>query len=180
MSLMPLWFSTAFPALIVTGQMLAGFAAALVGAAVGSRTRASVFHDLGNLLLVYVLCWAYLAFTQYLIIWAENLPHEITWYIVRLHTQWYWAGCLLVLCHFFIPLLVLLSRNAKQAPFVMGALAAGLLLLHLVDVWWLVVPSVRPHSAHVLWLAPLAALGMSVLVLSLLVRWRPAPGNAHA
>jgi hypothetical protein len=61
----------------------------------------------------------------------------------------------------------------------MGALAAGLLLLHLVDVWWLVVPSVRPHSAHVLWLAPVAAAGMSVLVLSLLVRWRAASGNAH-
>lgn len=163
MSLMPLWYSTAFPPLVVTGQMLAGFSAVLLAVAVQSRIARSVYRDLGNLLLVYVLCWAYLAFTQYLIIWAENLPHEIVWYVARLHTHWYWVGWLLVTAHFFVPLFVLLSREAKQAPFIIGLLAAGLLLLHLLDVWWLVVPSVRPASAHVLWLGPLAALALAVL-----------------
>ncbi|MGZ5120042.1 MAG: hypothetical protein ACXWCY_07480 [Burkholderiales bacterium] len=163
MSLMPLWYSTAFPLLVVTGQMLAGFAAVVLAVAVQSRSPRPLYRDLGNLLLVYVLCWAYLAFTQYLIIWAENLPHEIAWYVARLHTQWYWAGWVLVAFHFFVPLLVLLSRDAKQAPFIIGLLAAGLLLLHLIDVWWLVVPSVRPASIHVLWLGPLAALALAIL-----------------
>ena len=163
MSLVPLWYSTAFPPLVITGQMLAGFAAVVLAVAVESKTPRGVYRDLGNLLLVYVLCWAYLAFTQYLIIWAENLPHEIVWYVARLHSDWYWVGWLLVTCHFFIPLLVLLSRDAKQAPFIIGALAAGLLFLHLIDVWWLVVPSVRPASPHVLWLGPLAALALALI-----------------
>jgi hypothetical protein len=180
MSLMPLWYSTAFAPLIVTGQMLSGFSAAVLAAAVQAKVPRPVFRDLGNLLLVYVLCWAYLAFTQYLIIWSENLPHEIKWYVARLHTHWYWVGWLLVTCHFFIPLLVLLSRNAKEAPFIMALLAAGLLVLHLIDVWWLVVPSVRPASAHVLWLAPLAALGVAALAFAQVSRWPRGAGNAHA
>src|SRR5205814_9046836 len=90
MSLMPMWYSTAFPLLIVTGQMLAGFAAGVLVAAIQTKAPQSIFRDLGNLLLTYVLTWAYLAFTQYLIILAANLPHEISWYVVRLHTDWSW------------------------------------------------------------------------------------------
>jgi hypothetical protein len=163
MSLMPLWYSTAFPPLAVTGQMLGGFAGGALAAAVEAKAPRPVFRDLGNLLLMYVLVWAYLAFTQYLIIWAENLPHEIGWYIARLQTSWYWAGWLLVLFHFFVPLLVLLSRDAKEAPRMLGALAGGLLVLHLIDVWWVIVPSVRPHSVHVFWIAPLAAAALLLL-----------------
>jgi hypothetical protein len=178
MSLMPLWYSTAFPPLVVTGQMLAGFAAGALAAALQAKATKSVFRDFGNLLLVYVLSWAYLAFTQYLIIWAENLPHEISWYVARLHTDWYWVGWLLVTCHFFLPLLILLSRDAKEAPLTLAALAAGLLLLHLVDVWWLVVPSVRPHAANVLWLAPLTAAALIALA-SAHLRRGPLTERAH-
>jgi hypothetical protein len=178
MSLMPLWYSTAFPPLVVTGQMLAGFAAGAFVAAYRVRAPKLVFRDFGNLLLVYVLSWAYLAFTQYLIIWAENLPHEIGWYVARLHTGWYWVGWLLVTCHFFLPLLILLSRDAKEAPRALGALAAGLLLLLLVDVWWLVVPSVRPEALNVLWLAPLAAAAVATLA-SAHVRRAPAAEASH-
>ena len=163
MSLMPLWYSTAFAPLLLIGQMLAGCAAGVLAAAVQSTAARSVYRDLGNLLLVYVLTWAYLAFTQYLIIWAEDLPSEISWYVVRLHTAWYWIGWLLVTCHFFLPLLVLLSRTAKQAPLALAGIAGLLLLLHLIDVWWLIIPSVRPHSANVLWLGPLAMLGLIAL-----------------
>jgi hypothetical protein len=163
MSLVPLWFSTAFPPLAVTGQMLAGFAAGALVAALRAGAPKSVYRDLGNLMLVYVLCWAYLAYTQYLVIWAENLPHEIAWYVPRLDTGWRAAAWMLVVFHFFVPLCVLLSRDAKQAPRIMGWLAGGLLGAHLVDAWWLVVPSVRPESLHVLWLGPLAAAALLLI-----------------
>jgi hypothetical protein len=164
MSLVPLWHSTAFGLLILTGNGLAGAALGVLAATLRASASRSVLRDLGNILLTYVLLWAYIAFTQYLIIWAENLPDEIVWYTSRLQTHWWWVGCLLIAFHFFLPLLVLLSRTAKSAPLALAGLALALLVIHLVDAWWLTVPSVAPHSAHVLWLAPLAAAGLIALV----------------
>jgi hypothetical protein len=139
----PEWQSTVFGMLIMIGQGLAGLSFGIVALAVAGVRRPGVFRDLGNLLLTYVLMWAYLAFTQYLIIWAENLPDEISWYVPRVQTGWLWVGSALILAHFFVPLLVLLSRNAKNAPAVLGALAGALLVAHVVDVFWLTVPSVH-------------------------------------
>jgi hypothetical protein len=164
MSLVPVWYSTNLGLLVLTGQGLAGLAFGVAVATVRGSPSRAVMGDLGNILLTYVLLWAYLAFTAYLIIWGGNLPDEIVWYVRRLHTGWWWIGLLLITCHFFIPLLVLLSRSAKMVNIALGALAAGLLLIHLVDAWWLTVPSVRPRSAHVFWLAPLAAAGFIALV----------------
>jgi hypothetical protein len=143
MSLVPEWQSTVFGMLIMIGQGLAGLSFGIVALALAGVRRPGVFRDLGNLLLTYVLMWAYLAFTQYLIIWAENLPDEISWYVTRVQTGWLWVGSALILAHFFVPLLVLLSRNAKNAPAVLGALAGALLVAHVVDVFWLTVPSVH-------------------------------------
>ena len=153
MSLVPEWQSTVFGMLIMIGQGLAGLSFGIVAVAIAGVRRPGVrrpdlygpgvFRDLGNLLLTYVLMWAYLAFTQYLIIWAENLPDEISWYLPRVETAWAWVGGVLIVGHFFVPLLVLLSRNAKNAPVVLGALAGALLVAHVVDVFWLTVPSVH-------------------------------------
>jgi hypothetical protein len=148
MSLVPEWQSTVFGMLIMIGQGLAGLTVGIVAATLAGVRRPGVyppgvFRDLGNLLLTYVLMWAYLAFTQYLIIWAENLPDEISWYLPRVETAWSWVGGVLILGHFFVPLLVLLSRNAKNAPVVLGALAGALLVAHVFDVFWLTVPSVH-------------------------------------
>src|SRR5438105_5497336 len=87
MSLVPQWQSTTFGLLVMVGQALAG---AAIGIAVAARNGASraVLRDLGNLLLTYVLTWAYLAYTQYLIVWAGNLPEEIAWYLPRVQTRW--------------------------------------------------------------------------------------------
>jgi hypothetical protein len=160
MSLMPLWYSTVFALVVLMAQMLAGLAAAVAIAARAHETPPEVLHDLGNLLLVYVLMWAYLAFTEYLIIWAENLPHEIVWYGVRLESAWRWVGLVLAACQFFLPLLVLLSRAAKRRRELLGALAGALLAVNLINAWWLTIPSVRAASAHALWLAPLLAAAL--------------------
>jgi len=167
MSLVPVWYSTSFGLLVGTGQMLTGLAYGILLLALREpRPERSLFADWGNLLLMYVLTWAYLAYTQYLIIWAENLPHEISWYVPRLHTAWWWAGWTLILGHFFLPLLILLSRSLKHTPRYMGALAAALLAMHLVDVWWLTLPSVEEHTPHAWWFSPLVAVGLIALVLA--------------
>jgi hypothetical protein len=167
MSLMPLWYSSVFGLMAGTGQMLSGMALAVAWAA---RRRdpppAIVFRDLGNLLLMYVMTWAYLAFTQFLIIWAENLPHEIVWYIARAQGGWLLVAWLLALFHFFVPLLILLFRHMKEAPAMIGWLATGLLAFHLLDAWWLVLPSLTVGWKQWLWAVPLATVSLgAVLVL---------------
>ncbi|HJU71473.1 MAG TPA: hypothetical protein VJ603_06475 [Paucimonas sp.] len=163
MSLIPVWYSSVFGWLAGTGQMLAGMALATVLAA---RARPPVvpgiLRDLGNLLLMYVMTWAYLGFTQFLIIWAENLPHEIAWYLPRLQGGWLVMAWMLTLCLFAAPLLLLLSRQAKQSPRVMGALAAALLVMQLIDCWWLILPSVPVPGAVWFWIAPLALAGLGI------------------
>ena len=161
MSLQPEWYSSVFGWLAGTGQMLTGLALAVLlidrGAA---RAR---LPDLGNLLMMYVLTWAYLAYVQFLIIWAADLPHEISWYLRRGAPGWQAVAWVLVVGHFAGPLCILLSRHAKRAPGWLGMLAGLLLAAHLLDCWWLVLPSVAHLTRHWLWLAPLVAGGFGLL-----------------
>jgi hypothetical protein len=174
MSLQPAWYSSVFGWLAGTGQMLSALALAIV--LIDRAAARKVLPDLGNLLLMYVMTWAYLAYVQFLIIWAENLPHEISWYVRRSAMPWKGVAWLLVVFHAAGPLLILLSRHAKQAPGFLGALAGALLLAHLVDCWWLVLPSLDALSWHVAWLAPLVAGAFCVAAWGLL---KPAGAQRH-
>jgi hypothetical protein len=170
-SLVPEWYSTAFGLVVGIGQMLGAMALAI--AYIGLRTppgQRELFQDLGNLLLMYVMTWAYLAFMQFLIIWVGNLPREISWYVPRLQTGWYAIGVALVLFHFFVPLAILLSRAAKRSPLFLGSLAAAVLVMHAIDVYWLVAPSVRPSGFSIAWLDPVA---LAVLGALWWFTWRP-------
>ena len=171
-SLVPQWYSTGFGLVVAIGQMLGAMALAVAN--VGFRARASerqVFNDLGNLLLMYVMTWAYLAFMQFLIVWVGNLPREIAWYVPRLQTGWVALGVILVVFHFFAPLAILLFRSAKRSALFLGALAAGLLAVHVIDVYWLVAPSVRPLGFHV---SALDILALAVAAALWWFAWRPA------
>lgn len=160
MSLQPEWYSSVFGWLAGTGQMLTGLALAVLLIDRGAARKR--LPDLGNLLMMYVLTWAYLAYVQFLIIWAADLPHEIAWYLRRGAPGWQAVAWVLVVGHFAGPLCILLSRHAKTAPALMGVLAAALLAAHLLDCWWLVLPSVEHLTRHWLWLAPLVAAGFGL------------------
>ncbi|MGH8713191.1 MAG: hypothetical protein ACREYB_04190 [Casimicrobiaceae bacterium] len=171
MSLSPQWYSTTFGLLAGIGQALCAFAFAIVCTAWldldGRNDSPGVFQDLGNLLLMFVMTWAYLAFTQYLIIWAEDLPNEIVWYLPRVRTSWRLVGIFLVVFHFALPFLVLLSRRAKRAPQTLGTLAAVLLAAHLVDAFWLVTPAFRTAGLAVYWSDAVAVLALGGIWLAL-------------
>jgi hypothetical protein len=151
MSLTPSWHSTAFGLVIGTGQVLSALAGAIVCAKVLAtgvidaplRQR---FHDLGNLALALVLVWAYLSLMQFLIIWIEDLPDETAWLLLRSRTSWSALTSLVVIAHFLLPFLLLLSRRAKRAPAVLAAVAVLVLLACLADNFWLVVPIFRPRG----------------------------------
>lgn len=183
-SLVPQWYSSGFGLLVVIGQMLAAMAFGIAAAArqdqAGGDAKQS-WNDLGNLLLMYVMTWAYLAFTQFLIIWAENLPREISWYLPRVQTGWRWLGIFLAVFHFFVPLLILLSRHAKRSPRRLGMLAVAVLSAHLADVFWMVAPSLRPSGFSIAWtdVAALAGIGgLWISAWTTLVRRPPARATA--
>lgn len=153
MSLTPQWYSSVFGLLCGTVQMMAGMALTiLLYAPAAPQQRA----DLGNLLLMYVLCWAYLEYIQYLVIWAANLPHELQWYLPRA-----WGGWPLALLLFGIPLLALLQRRLKRDRSAMRVLALLVLAMVYVHTCWLVLPSLAGRWAIEL---PLAALAVAALL----------------
>jgi hypothetical protein len=170
-SLLPVWYSTAFGLVLLSTQAMSG---AALGVWLSARVAPShlvrrtagappLGRDLGNLLLMWVMSWAYLAFMQFLVIWAENLPREIAWYVPRLHTGWRWGALALVFVQFALPFLALLFRAVKDQPARLAAVAAWLLAATAFDSAWLVLPSVDPHTLHGWWLLPLAFAGMGLL-----------------
>jgi hypothetical protein len=175
MSLQPGWYSSVFGWLTGTGQMLSGLALAVL--LIDREAARKRLPDFGNLLMMYVLTWAYLAYVQFLIIWAADLPREISWYLLRATPGWRIVAWVLVIVHFAGPLLILLSRHAKQAPRLMGVLAGLLLAVHLLDCWWLVLPSVKGLTDHWPWLAPLPALAAAMLAW---LAWRGTHSKGRA
>ncbi len=167
MSLEAGWYSTIFPILICIGQMLSGLAfVILLLAWIGPRTSLSEiigkenFHHLGSLLLAFTMLWAYMAFSQLLVIWSGDLPHEISWYLHRIAGGWRWVLVFLVLFHFFGPFFLLLSRQMKQARLALAAIAGAMFVAHVVDVWWMIVPSFYPHGLHASWMDLAAFVGL--------------------
>lgn len=166
MSLDPHWMSTIWGLLFMVGSALAAMSlVAVIVAFLGADTplapllRATpALHDLGKLLFAFVMLWAYVSYSQFLIIWSGNLPEEVPWYIHRLHGGWQIVGLTLVVFQFALPFLLLLSRGLKQDPRRLGAVAAGLLAMRLVDVYWLVGPELHRSGGFAGYLLDVAAL----------------------
>ena len=159
MSLEPHWFSTIYGVLILAGQGLSSLAFLIIVLVWLSRRPpldrivAPVhFHDLGNLMLAFVMLWAYFSFSQYLIIWAGNLPAEIGWYLHRLQTGWRAIGMGLILFHFVAPFVLLLSRVVKRTPDILVKVAIGVLLVRLLDLFWLIAPEFHRTGISFSWM----------------------------
>jgi hypothetical protein len=159
MSLEPHWYSTIFGVIILGGQGLSALAFLIVTIVWLSRRppldriiATSHFHDVANLMLAFVMLWAYFSFSQYLIIWAGNLPAEISWYQHRLQTGWRALGVGLMLFHFAVPFVLLLSRVVKRTPEILIQVAAGMLIVRLADLFWLTAPEFHEHGLDISWM----------------------------
>lgn len=148
MSLDPSWVSTIFGLVILAGELLAAVCFAVVIERILVRyqpmselLRPDFVHDHGKLMLTFVMVWAYFSFSQWLIIWAGNLPEEITWYMRRLHGGWEYVGLFLILFHFAVPFVFLLSRPFKRDVTRLVWLAAGLLVVRYIDLFWVIEPT---------------------------------------
>ena len=143
MSLDPSWISTIYGLIFVAGQLIAALAFAIVVERIlfnyqpmSILLKPSFVHDHGKFMLTFIMVWAYFSFSQWLIIWAGNLPDEITWYYRRLHGGWQSVGLFLVVLHFFVPFFLLLSRPFKRDITRLVWLAAWMLVVHYVDLFW--------------------------------------------
>jgi hypothetical protein len=178
MSLLPHWHSTVFGMTIATGWMLAAAALATLCAMAAARSNDTqlprLSHDLGNLLLMFVLVWSYLAFMQYLTVWIADLPAETVWYIPRTLTTWRLLAWFLIAFHFAVPFTVLLSRRAKRRRTWLAWIAALLLIANLVDALWLVAPDQHPQGLALHWTDLLAPLGLGALWLCVFIGRAPA------
>jgi hypothetical protein len=128
------------------------------------------FHDLGNLMFAFLMLWAYTSFSQLLIIWSGNLPEETPWYGRRLHGGWGWIAVSLLLLHFILPFFLLLMRKVKRAPRTLFTVAAAVIVMRLVDLFWVIAPSFYEHGFHVHWLDLAAPLGLGGVWLSMFIR----------
>lgn len=166
MSLETHWYSSIFGLLVAVGQLLAALALGVVTLAVRARRPphpvvpdlADRFNDLGNLLLVMVLTWAYLAFMQFLIVWMGNLPDDNTWYVRRISGDWHALAVILLAGQFVVPFVLLLWRGAKRSATWLGAIALGLLLAYLAGLYWLVLPAFTFEGGILRWQAPVMLL----------------------
>ncbi len=185
MSLDPHWYSTIFGVYVYAGSTVAIFALVILLALVLERrgplagvVTPEHYHDLGKLLFSFVVFWAYIAFSQYMLIWYGNMPEETVWFLERLGHGWLGLTLVLALGNFVLPFFYLLSRDVKRHRLALGIGSGWLLAMHYVDVYWLVMPSLSAHRAgfrpHWLdLLALLAVAGLFLGSLGLLMR-RPA------
>ncbi len=183
MTLEPYWYSTVYGFMIVIGGCLTAMSVVVATLTILARYEPMYhavtkrhLHDLGKLLLALVMLWAYLAFSQLLITWSGNLPTEIVWYIKRWNGGWGWVGVLMLVGHFVLPFLLLLSQDLKKNPNTIRAIAIFLVLIHAIDVYYLVEPNfptfqnpIDPHFS-LSWLDIAAPIGFGGLWLAMFFR----------
>jgi hypothetical protein len=167
MSLDPGWYSTIFGMLFMGGQGLSAmaFTIAVIVALSNYKPMSEVIqprhlHDLGKLMLAFLMLWAYFAFSQFLIIWSGNIPEEVSWYTRRLHSSWRYIGLALVLLHFALPFVLLLSRDLKRNARTISIVAVLILVMRYVDLYWLTGPEFHEGHFVISWMDLIMPLGI--------------------
>jgi hypothetical protein len=178
MSLEPHWFSTIFGVYYFSGTALAAVSAATYvivrfhEQGLLPNLRRDHLYSLGALMFAFINFWAYIAFSQFLLIWYANLPEETIWFMVRWKGGWEYVSVLLIIVHFVVPYFALLMQDSKMDPGRLKFMALWILAAHLVDLFWLVMPTHSP-TLSLSWMDlgyPAVAAGLVIVVLAYKVR----------
>ncbi len=155
MSLQPHWYSTIFGVYLFAASILSFYAFTTLVAM--SLQKAGVlknaittehFHDLGKYVFGFTVFWAYIAFSQFVLIWYANIPEETEFYILRMEGGWQYISYALPVVHFFVPFFFLMSRHMKRNRTALALACIWTLVMHAVDLYWLIVPNSGGHGAH--------------------------------
>jgi hypothetical protein len=178
MSLEPLWFSTIYGVYFFAGSFLSAISLLVVITdrargknLYGDLVNAEHVHNLGKLMLAFTAFWGYIGFSQFMLIWIAGLPEEVPFFIVRMKGDWAAIGVFLILGHFFIPFGALLSRSLKRDRGRLALVAFWILLVHAVDLYWLIMPTLSPDTVPFHWTMVTAFLGIGGLALAFAL-WR--------
>lgn len=178
MSLEPEWFSTIFGVYYFTGAALAFVALLTLLSMLLQRqgylpgvVTTSHYHALGKLMLVFVIFWGYVAFVQLLLIWIADVPRETEWFVLRSHGSWAVGAALLIFGHFGVSFFALLSWRLKRRLWSLAAVSAWVVVMHFIDVYWLVMPALHRKELDPHWLDLAALFGIGGVVLAYGV-WR--------
>ena len=167
MSAEPHFTSTIFGILTLGGQGLSTLAFTILILSLVAKTKPvsdiaqpGLFHDLGKLMLAFVMLWAYFNVSQFIIIYQGNLPEEIPWYLNRIQGHWEPIGIAVLIGHFVLPFLLLLSRDLKRNTSTLAKIAIFVLVMRIVDITWTIGPIFRTDGTTIHWLDFAAVLGL--------------------
>jgi hypothetical protein len=170
MSLNPLWFSTVFGVYYFAGSFVSALSLLAIVThhgrgkdSVGTFVTAEHTHNIGKLMLAFTCFWTYIAFSQLLLIWIAGLPEETPFYITRFNPGWRAVGIAMIVCNFFVPFGAMLSRSLKRDSGKLAAVAAWILLVHYVDIFWLVMPTFSPEGVAFHWTTVTSVVGIGLL-----------------
>lgn len=156
MSLTPHWFSTIYGVYFAMGSIMASLAMLIVSISRLQSKGALVEvineerrHDLGKLFFAFIILWAYMAFSQYFLIWYANLPEETIFYHHRWTGSWKAVSLAIVFGHFVLPFFLLISRPAKRGPILLPLVSGWMLLMHYIDLYWNVMPTFSRDGASI-------------------------------
>jgi hypothetical protein len=176
MSLEPHWFSTIYGAILLVGQTLSALSFSVILLTwMATRkpfvgvVRPELFHDLGNLIFAFTVLWAYTSVSQLIIIWSGNIPEETPWYIRRSNNGWQFISAALALFHFAVPFFILLSRRIKRRNVLLARVAAWMMFMRLVDLFYWIQPSFSNKSFSLHWMDLLAPVGLGGIWLWLFI-----------
>lgn len=177
MSLEPDWYSTIYAWLFTVNEVLLSFAfliALLVLLSKYEPLRSFVtfkhYHDLGNLMLAFTMLWAYMSLAQFLIIWAENLPDEIPWYVRRFSGGWGYLAFIIAIFQFCVPFFLLLMRFIKKNPNLLRTVAVWMIIMSIIHVFWFIEPAFRQHELQIYWTDVAAPVGLGGIWLAFFLR----------
>ena len=166
MSLDPHWFSTMLGVYAFAGSFYAVLAATGVLVVLLKRAGAlqgivndNHLHDIGKFMFAFTVFWAYIGFSQFMLIWYANLPEETRYYLLRFNGKWGYVSVFVLVCKFMVPFFALLKREAKRSEKVILAVGSWMLFAHWIDVLWMSQPEFHRDGPSITWMEPLIALG---------------------
>jgi hypothetical protein len=177
MSRDPHWFSTIYGAIILMGQGLVTLAFQIIVLTYLARRKPMsealspvYLGDLAGLMFAFTILWAYMSFSQYILIWSGNLPEEIQWYLDRMQPGWLPMAIALIVFHFGAPFLLLLIRGIKRVPSRVRKVAWLIIFARLLDLFWLVAPETHRHGLVISWMDVVVPLALFALWSGLFVQ----------
>jgi hypothetical protein len=174
MSLLPTWFSTIYGVTIFAGSVVMMYATLIVvtqalrdAGHLKNAVNVEHYHDLGKLLFGFLVFWAYVSFAQFMLIWYAAIPEETTFFHHRWDVgPWMWVSLALVICHFVVPFFILLSRNVKRREWAVRIGALWLIVMHVVEMYWQVMPYYGGGEVTLHWMDLACLVGIAGVYLA--------------